>query len=96
MQEKIKLVPVDVKNRPDWHKEKVYPANKVIFLFFAKNQIVSARITKMWCVVGLKVPALEHNNAVKGESLDLIKYINDNFQGPSLYPDVRFSNLEKK
>ncbi|KAL4587374.1 hypothetical protein LXL04_000243 [Taraxacum kok-saghyz] len=62
MHEKIKLVPVDVKNRPDWHKEKVYPANKV--------------------------PALEHNNAVKGESLGLIKYINDNFQGPSLYPDA--------
>ncbi|KAL4576402.1 hypothetical protein LXL04_012495 [Taraxacum kok-saghyz] len=61
LQENIKLVPIDLKNRPDWYKEKVYPANKV--------------------------PALEHNNEVKGESLDLIKYINDNFQGPSLYPD---------
>ncbi|KAC9638041.1 hypothetical protein R6Q59_008852 [Mikania micrantha] len=61
LQEKIKLVPIDVKNRPDWYKEKVYPANKV--------------------------PALEHNNEVKGESLDLIKYIDTNFEGPSLYPD---------
>ncbi|KAI7752695.1 hypothetical protein M8C21_029228 [Ambrosia artemisiifolia] len=61
LQEKIKLVPIDLKNRPDWYKEKVYPANKV--------------------------PALEHNNEVKGESLDLIKYINTNFEGPSLYPE---------
>ncbi|KAL7593425.1 hypothetical protein Lser_V15G34420 [Lactuca serriola] len=32
-----------------------------------------------------KVPALEHNNEVKEESLDLIKYINTNFEGPSFY-----------
>nr|KAJ0223537.1 hypothetical protein LSAT_V11C200092700 [Lactuca sativa] len=61
LQEKIKLVPIDLHNRPDWYKEKVYPPNKV--------------------------PALEHRNEVKGESLDLIKYINTNFEGPSLYPD---------
>lgn len=29
LQEEIKLVPIDLKNRPDWYKEKVYPANKV-------------------------------------------------------------------
>ncbi|PHT61276.1 Protein IN2-1 -like protein B, partial [Capsicum annuum] len=34
-----------------------------------------------------KVPALEHNNKVIGESLDLIKYIDSNFEGPSLLPD---------
>lgn len=34
-----------------------------------------------------KVPALEHNNEVKGESLGLIRYIDDNFEGPSLFPD---------
>ncbi|XP_022138877.1 protein IN2-1 homolog B [Momordica charantia] len=34
-----------------------------------------------------KVPALEHNKEVKGESLDLIKYIDSNFVGPSLFPD---------
>ncbi|XP_027349337.1 glutathione S-transferase L3 isoform X1 [Abrus precatorius] len=33
-----------------------------------------------------KVPSLEHNGKVLGESLDLIKYIDDNFEGPSLVP----------
>ncbi|XWS66097.1 hypothetical protein CRYUN_Cryun05aG0171200 [Craigia yunnanensis] len=61
LQDKIKLVPIDLKNRPAWYKEKVNPANKV--------------------------PALEHNNEVKGESLDLIKYIDSHFEGPSLFPD---------
>ncbi|XP_028072441.1 glutathione S-transferase L3-like isoform X2 [Camellia sinensis] len=61
LQEKIKLVPIDLQNRPTWYKEKVYPQNKV--------------------------PSLEHNNEVKGESLDLVKYIDSNFQGPSLFPN---------
>ncbi|KAL2549476.1 Glutathione S-transferase L2 [Forsythia ovata] len=61
LQDKIKLVPIDLKNRPAWYKEKVYPANKV--------------------------PSLEHNNQVKGESLDLIRYIDSNFEGPPLFPD---------
>ncbi|KAK4385844.1 Glutathione S-transferase L1 [Sesamum angolense] len=61
LQETIKLVPIDLKNRPAWYKEKVHPENKV--------------------------PSLEHNNEVKGESLDLIWYIDSNFEGPSLYPD---------
>ncbi|CAK9144189.1 unnamed protein product [Ilex paraguariensis] len=61
LQEKIKLVPIDLQNRPVWYKEKVYPPNKV--------------------------PSLEHNNKVMGESLDLIKYIDSNFEGPSLFPD---------
>jgi len=61
LQDKIKLVPIDLQNRPDWYKEKVYPENKV--------------------------PSLEHNNEVKGESLDLIKYINENFEGAKLLPD---------
>ncbi|EOY18456.1 Glutathione S-transferase family protein isoform 6 [Theobroma cacao] len=63
LQDKIKLVPIDLKNRPAWYKQKVYPANKV--------------------------PALEHNNEVKGESLELIKYIDSHFEGPSLFPDVK-------
>ena len=29
LQEKIKLVPIDLGNRPAWYKEKVYPENKV-------------------------------------------------------------------
>ncbi|KAH1030591.1 hypothetical protein J1N35_042765 [Gossypium stocksii] len=61
LQDKIKLVPIDLKNRPTWYKENVYPPNKV--------------------------PALEHNNEVKGESLYLIKYIDSHFEGPSLFPD---------
>ncbi|XP_073018486.1 glutathione S-transferase L3-like isoform X2 [Primulina eburnea] len=60
LQDKIKLVPIDLHNRPSWYKEKVYHENKV--------------------------PALEHNNQVKGESLDLIRYIDSNFEGPSLFP----------
>ncbi|XP_047327394.1 glutathione S-transferase L3-like [Impatiens glandulifera] len=39
-----------------------------------------------------KVPALEHNNEVKGESLDLIRYIDSNFEGPSLFPDEPTKN----
>ncbi|XP_055809000.1 glutathione S-transferase L3 [Solanum dulcamara] len=61
LQDKIKLVPINLQNRPAWYKEKVYPQNKV--------------------------PSLEHNNKVIGESLDLIKYIDSNFEGPSLLPD---------
>ncbi|CAN1174144.1 Glutathione S-transferase L2, chloroplastic [Linum perenne] len=61
LQEKIKLVPLDLKDRPSWYKDRVYPPNKV--------------------------PALEHNNEVIGESLDLMKYIDTQFQGPSLFPD---------
>ncbi|XP_020691397.1 protein IN2-1 homolog B-like isoform X1 [Dendrobium catenatum] len=61
LQDKIKLVPIDLQNRPAWYKEKVYSVNKV--------------------------PSLEHNNEVKGESLDLLKYIDEHFEGPSLLPD---------
>ncbi|CAD5184070.1 unnamed protein product, partial [Musa acuminata subsp. malaccensis] len=61
VQENIKLVPIDLENKPAWYKEKVYPANKV--------------------------PSLEHNNKVKGESLDLVKYIDKYFEGPALLPD---------
>ncbi|XP_023526395.1 protein IN2-1 homolog B isoform X1 [Cucurbita pepo subsp. pepo] len=61
LQNKIQLVPINLRDRPSWYKEKVYPPNKV--------------------------PALEHNNEVKGESLDLIRYIDSNFEGPSLFPE---------
>lgn len=61
VQDKIKLVPIDLQNRPAWYKEKVYPENKV--------------------------PSLEHNNKVIGESLDLLKYIDNHFDGPALYPN---------
>ncbi|KAB1223936.1 Glutathione S-transferase L3 [Morella rubra] len=34
-----------------------------------------------------KVPSLEHNGKIIGESLDLIKYVDSNFEGPSLLPN---------
>ncbi|KAL0309782.1 UNVERIFIED_CONTAM: Thylakoid membrane protein TERC, chloroplastic [Sesamum radiatum] len=61
LEDEIKLVPIDLQDRPAWYKEKVYPENKV--------------------------PALEHNGKVIGESLDLVKYIDTNFKGPALSPD---------
>ncbi|XVE76265.1 hypothetical protein DITRI_Ditri12bG0158100 [Diplodiscus trichospermus] len=61
LQDKIKLVPLNLQDRPAWYKENVNPSNKV--------------------------PALEHNGKVIGESIDLIKYVDSNFEGPSLIPD---------
>uniref|UniRef100_A0A7C9E510 Glutathione transferase n=1 Tax=Opuntia streptacantha TaxID=393608 RepID=A0A7C9E510_OPUST len=34
-----------------------------------------------------QVPALEHDNKVIGQSIDVIKYIDSHFEGPSLFPD---------
>uniref|UniRef100_A0A8I6WU97 GST N-terminal domain-containing protein n=2 Tax=Hordeum vulgare subsp. vulgare TaxID=112509 RepID=A0A8I6WU97_HORVV len=34
-----------------------------------------------------QVPCLEHNNKMIGESLDLIKYMDNNFEGPKLSHD---------
>jgi len=61
LQDKIKLVPIDLANRPAWYKEKIYPENKV--------------------------PALEHDNKIIGESLDLVKYLETHFEGPALLPN---------
>ncbi|KAK4578975.1 hypothetical protein RGQ29_028868 [Quercus rubra] len=47
---------------------------------------------RVWITRNCKVPTLEHNNEFKGESLDLIKYIDSHFEGPSLFPH----DLEKK
>ncbi|KAF3673837.1 Protein IN2-1 -like protein B [Capsicum annuum] len=85
LQEKIKLVPIDLKNRPDWYKEKVYPANKV-----SKSEMVVVSLSLKFPGRGQRiklVPSLEHNDEVKGESMDLIRYIDSNFEGPSLFPD---------
>ncbi|KAI3822615.1 hypothetical protein L1987_10210 [Smallanthus sonchifolius] len=61
LQDKIKLVPIDLANRPAWYKEKVYPENKV--------------------------PSLEHDNKIIGESLDLLRYLDAHFEGPPLLPN---------
>ncbi|KAM0921870.1 hypothetical protein ACQ4PT_006568 [Festuca glaucescens] len=34
-----------------------------------------------------QIPCLEHDNKIIGESLDLIKYMDINFEGPKLFPD---------
>jgi glutathione S-transferase len=60
LQDEIKLVSINLEDKPAWYKEKVYPQGTV--------------------------PSLEHNGKVVGESLDLIKYIDSNFQGPALLP----------
>ncbi|XP_058215745.1 glutathione S-transferase L3-like [Rhododendron vialii] len=61
LQDEIKLVPINLRDRPAWYKEKVYPENKV--------------------------PSLEHNNKIIGESLVLLKYLDDNFEGRKLLPN---------
>ncbi|XP_021666858.2 glutathione S-transferase L3 isoform X1 [Hevea brasiliensis] len=61
LQDKIKLIPLNLQSRPAWYGEKVYPPNKV--------------------------PSLEHNGKIIGESLDLIKYLDSNFEGQSLLPE---------
>ncbi|XP_071710002.1 glutathione S-transferase L3-like [Rutidosis leptorrhynchoides] len=61
LQDKIKLVAIDLENRPAWYKEKVYPENKV--------------------------PSLEHNNKIIGESLDLLRYLEEHFEGSKLLPE---------
>ncbi|CAI0472487.1 unnamed protein product [Linum tenue] len=61
LQDEIKLVPFNLRSRPDWYAEKVYSENKV--------------------------PSLEHNGKIMGESIDLMKYLDSNFEGPSLLPD---------
>ncbi|XP_051230794.1 protein IN2-1 homolog B isoform X3 [Lolium perenne] len=43
-----------------------------------------------------QVPCLEHDNKVIGESLDLTKYMDSNFEGPKLFPDVVLASLTSK
>jgi glutathione S-transferase len=87
-------VAIDLADSPAWYKEKVYPANKVWLIVYhwiiqcIQHCSLAALHAKTSHAVG-QVPALEHNNQVKGESLDLVKYIDSNFDGPALLPDVR-------
>ncbi|GJN31100.1 hypothetical protein PR202_gb19457 [Eleusine coracana subsp. coracana] len=89
LQDKIKLVAIDLQDKPAWYKEKVYPQGTVRFestinLLFSLN-FCPLRIDFFF--LSPQVPSLEHNNEVKGESLDLIKYIDSNFDGPALLPE---------
>jgi glutathione S-transferase len=36
-----------------------------------------------------KVPVLEHNGQVKGESVDLLEYLDQEFGGPTIMPTVK-------
>ena len=51
---------------------------------------------RFWFGISTQVPALEHNNEIIAESLDLIKYLDTHFEGPSLLPDVRFRWISSK
>ncbi|GMN51205.1 hypothetical protein TIFTF001_020359 [Ficus carica] len=61
-------------------------------IFDGKTRLYLAYICpyaqRVWITRNCKVPALEHNNQVIAESLDLIKYLDTHFEGPSLLPDV--------
>uniref|UniRef100_A0A2N9EEV9 GST C-terminal domain-containing protein n=1 Tax=Fagus sylvatica TaxID=28930 RepID=A0A2N9EEV9_FAGSY len=65
---------IDLENRPAWYK-------------LESTRRKSTQLTSSLCEVTLQVPSLEYNNEVKGESLDLIKYIDSHFEGPSLFPN---------
>ncbi|XP_031488706.1 protein IN2-1 homolog B-like [Nymphaea colorata] len=69
LEAEIKVVPIDIKDKPQWYMEKVYQPGRV--------------------------PCLEHNGKVMGESLDLLYYLDDHFTGPQLLPEeeekVRFA-----
>ncbi|KAL0338382.1 UNVERIFIED_CONTAM: Glutathione S-transferase L3 [Sesamum angustifolium] len=95
LQDEIKLVPIDLQDRPAWYKEKLYPENKVPALEHNGKVIGESLDLVKYIDTNFKgpalssdVPALEHNGKVIGESLDLIKYIDANFKGPALLPDV--------
>jgi glutathione S-transferase len=42
------------------------------------------------------VPSLEHDGKILAESIDLIKYVDANFEGPSLVPNVRKKKIIPK
>ncbi|KAF3790507.1 IN2-1-like protein A [Nymphaea thermarum] len=63
LEAEIEVVPIDIRDKPQWYMEKVYQPGRV--------------------------PCLEHNGKVMGESLDLLYYLDDYFTGPQLLPEVR-------
>jgi glutathione S-transferase len=79
-------------DRPAWCKEKEYPTIKVE-LGDNPQLLVLSSFLGCLCKIVMQVPSLEHNNEVKGVSLDLIKCIDSHFDGLSFFPHVRFRAL---
>lgn len=63
--------------------------SNILLINFCDQVFIASNSLFHYCIF-FQVPSLEHNNEIKGESLDLLKYIDSNFEGPSLTPDVRF------
>jgi len=55
----------------------------IVFLFFFINQKL---LIKSICCDAMQIPVLEHNGNIIAESLDLLSYLDANFEGPKLFP----------
>ncbi|KAG5606048.1 hypothetical protein H5410_027540 [Solanum commersonii] len=66
--------------------------NSCFHRFTYQEYSESSSILEKISINGFPVPSLEHNYKVTGESLDLVKYVDSNFEGPLLLPD----DLEKR
>ncbi|CAM6075171.1 unnamed protein product, partial [Sphagnum tenellum] len=77
--DEIECLPISLKDKPTWYVEKVYPVGKVSSL--TRKLFITSKLAEK-----KNVPALEHNGKVKGESLDLLVYIDQEFGGPNMTP----------
>ncbi|GJN02756.1 hypothetical protein PR202_ga20138 [Eleusine coracana subsp. coracana] len=71
LQEKIQLVAIDLQDKPAWYR------------YYHTFMIDNGKLI----FVQEKVPVLEHNGNIIAESLDLLKYLDANFEGPKLLPE---------
>ncbi|GJN27432.1 hypothetical protein PR202_gb15458 [Eleusine coracana subsp. coracana] len=71
LQEKIQLVAIDLQDKPAWYR------------YYHTFMIDNGKLI----FVPEKVPVLEHNGNTIAESLDLLKYLDANFEGPKLLPE---------
>ncbi|XP_024985405.1 glutathione S-transferase L3-like [Cynara cardunculus var. scolymus] len=77
LQEKIKLVPIDLANKPIWYKEKVCPENKVPSLEDDNKIIVDSIEMVKYIDAHFEGPALLPQEAAKREfAEDLLAYTN--------------------
>lgn len=92
LQDKMELVAIDLQDKPAWYKDKVYAQGTVLFLGCSCLASYHPEHLREHCttVSRQQVPSLEHDSEVRGESLDLIRYIDSNFDGPALLPEVRY------